>query len=132
VFMFRLAGYLLRRWFERKRGEADAAVGCEAIQVEFYRRFEDLLARYDLVRLVGQTPRELAAAVVERLAGPTPVLATAGPGRVVDAFYRVRFGRRTLDSEEAQEIEQALSELEGALAQSQMGGHGQDSANSRQ
>jgi len=119
VGCFRMTHYLLRRWFPGERSELAAVVGSDTIQVEFYRRFEHLLARYDFVRLAGQTPRELAALVIQRIRGLAPAVAVAGPQHVVDAFYRVRFGRRSLDSHESQTIEQALIELEGALERSE-------------
>ena len=40
------------------------------------------------------------------------------PRRIVDAFYRVRFGGRALDSQEAEAVQLALAELDVAL------GHG--------
>lgn len=122
VGLFRMAHYLLRRWFPGQRSELAATVRGDAIQVEFYRRFEELLARYDFVRLAGQTQRELAALVAQRIGVIAPAFAVAGPQHVVDAFYRVRFGRQTLDNNEAQAIEQALFELEGALEKSELRG----------
>ena len=38
------------------------------------------------------------------------------PRRIVDAFYRVRFGGHALDNPEADAVEHALVELERALA----------------
>jgi hypothetical protein len=40
------------------------------------------------------------------------------PRRVAEAFYRVRFGGPPLDSREEQAVEQALRDLEAALAPS--------------
>jgi hypothetical protein len=59
--------------------------------------------------------------VAQRIGLLAPALAVAGPHRVVDAFYRVRFGRQTLDNSEAQAVEHALSELEGVLQHSAAG-----------
>jgi transglutaminase-like putative cysteine protease len=121
VGLFRMAHYLLYRWLSGRRGELAATVRGGAVQVEFYRRFEELLARYDFVRLAGQTPRELAALVAQRIGVYAPAFALSGLQRVVEAFYRVRFGRRPLDNTEEQAIEQALFELEAALQKSRLG-----------
>jgi hypothetical protein len=46
-----------------------------------------------------------------------PAFALSRPQHVVDAFYRVRFGRKALDNHETQAIERAILEIEGALEQ---------------
>ena len=83
-----------------------------SVEVEFYRRFERLLARWGLVRDPAQTQREFAAEAGRRLAERTgrPQL-IAAPAVVVEAFYRVRFGCSPLDNLQAQKVEQALDEL---------------------
>ncbi len=71
----------------------------------------------------GQTPYEFALAAGGDLAerpGCNPLAAL--PRRIVEAFYRVRFGRHPLDSAEAQAVEQALSALERGLDQTPTGG----------
>lgn len=82
------------------------------VEVEFYRRFERLLAHWGLVREPAQTQREFAANAGCRLAAMTgqPQLATV-PTVVADAFYRVRFGRSPLDNLQVQAVEHALNEL---------------------
>ena len=81
-------------------------------QIEFYRRFETLLARRGILRAPGQTQREFAAAAAARLAllGNDPQLGGLG-GVVAEAFYRVRFGRQPLDSVQAQAVEHAIEKL---------------------
>ncbi len=87
------------------------------MHVEFYERLEAALRRYGVVRLLGQTQREYAAAAGGRLADEPRLQSVAGvPRRVVDAFYRVRFGGPALDSREQQTVEQAIADLESALA----------------
>jgi transglutaminase-like putative cysteine protease len=84
----------------------------KAAAVEFYRRFEVLLARRGLVRAAGQTQREFAAAAGLRLAASTGEPRWKFiPDVIADAFYRVRFGRVPLDSRQAEAVEQALAEL---------------------
>jgi protein-glutamine gamma-glutamyltransferase len=81
-------------------------------QVEFYRRFETILARQGILRSAGQTQREFAETAGLRLArlSGEPQIAPL-PGLVADAFYRVRFGGQPLDNPEAQAVEHALVEL---------------------
>jgi transglutaminase-like putative cysteine protease len=88
------------------------------VHVAFYERLETMLQRQGLVRLPGQTQREFAAAAGGRLADLPHLQPVAGvPRRVAEAFYRVRFGGAPLDSREEQAVEQALRDLEAALAQ---------------
>jgi hypothetical protein len=77
---------------------------------DFYRRFEKLLARRRFRRHPAQTQREFASEVARR-AGAAPLL-----NRIVEAYYRVRFGGRPLDSHEAAAIEKTLEELGQTLA----------------
>jgi transglutaminase-like putative cysteine protease len=85
-------------------------------EIEFYRRLEELLARHDLLRTPGQTQREFAHLAGGQLAeSPVTQRVALVPRQIVEAFYRVRFGRRPLDNHEAQAVEQALAELAGAL-----------------
>ncbi|MBN2475315.1 MAG: DUF3488 domain-containing protein [Pirellulales bacterium] len=116
LLLLTLAGRRLGRWLRRVwgrwSGRPAAEAGGNRADVEFYRRFERLLARNGLIRRRGQTPREFAADAAARLA--------AGAGcphweslslQVVEAFYRVRFGRLPLDSTQAETVEQALGQI---------------------
>lgn len=101
---------LLRRLTPARRGTA-------APRVEFYRRLEALLARHGYRRLPGQTPREFATVTGGQLAESAALRAAAPlPRRLVEAFYRVRFGHRPLTSAETAEIGRTLDELEARLA----------------
>ncbi len=98
--------------------------GPRASSSEIYGRLERVLARHGYRRrATGQTPYEFALAaggdLAER-AGCNPL--SALPRRVVESFYRVRFGRHPLDSAEAQAVEHALSALEQGLGQASAGG----------
>jgi transglutaminase-like putative cysteine protease len=95
-------------WSGRKRrGSMPAA---RAARVDFFRRFEKLLARRRFRRRLTQTQREFVFEVGRR-AGAGALL-----DRVVEAYYRVRFGGRPLDSEELAAIEKTLEELGQTLA----------------
>lgn len=110
VGMVWLVWRLVRRLTGRKTGQRRRRRG--GVEVEFYRRFERLLARWGLVRQPAQTQREFAAEAGRCLAERTGCLQlAAAPAVVADAFYRVRFGLSPLDNLEAQKVEQALDEL---------------------
>jgi transglutaminase-like putative cysteine protease len=106
-------GEQLARWFARHGWSglrARRSEPSERGRAEFYRKFEKLLARRRFRRRAAQTQREFAAEVARSLHAE-PLLR-----RVVETYYRVRFGGRPLDSEEAAEIEKALEELGQTLA----------------
>ncbi|HUY88918.1 MAG TPA: transglutaminaseTgpA domain-containing protein [Pirellulales bacterium] len=101
-------GWVRNRW-RRARGHSGA-------RVEFYERFEALLARRHWVRGASQTPREFALSVGGQFAeSPATKQAAVLPRRIVETFYRVRFGGQRLDNLESQAVEQAISELAEAL-----------------
>jgi transglutaminase-like putative cysteine protease len=115
-----LAGWMARglwrrgrqRWWRRRDR---AAAGARRIRprIEFYHRFEVVLARQGLVRAAGQTPRELARAAAQRIVADTGRQDLAAvPGRIVDAFYHVRFGGLPLDNPRREAVEHGLAELE--------------------
>jgi len=114
-----LASRLVRRLWRRLLGwERFAALRGKrrGIEVEFYRRLESLLARLGMVRPAAQTQREFAAAARRRLVDMGLGAGAAhAPERVVEAFYRVRFGRASLDKVETETVEQSLALLEAAL-----------------
>ncbi len=99
----------LWRQFSRAGGPRQAGARSS---VEFYHRFEQIVARFGLQRGAGQTPREFARASGTRLAavsGRSGLYVRAM--QVVEAFYRVRFGRHVLDASAAEAVQQALEEL---------------------
>jgi hypothetical protein len=80
-----------------------------------YRRLEAALARQGLQRHSAQTAYEFAVAAGGHLAESIELNRLSHlPRRVVESFYRVRFGRRTLDNQELDAVEHALRELERA------------------
>lgn len=89
------------------------------IEVEFYRRFLHLAARFGLTRSPGETPREFA-----RLTGPQIAETTENmelehlPSLITEAYYQVRFGRSPLDKARQEEIELAVDQLEAAVEKS--------------
>ena len=108
-FFLRIAWVLLGtlwRGSKRRRGP----------KIEFYRRFESILAKHGFQRPAQQTPREFAAAVGKQLRGThDPGLAEI-PQNVVDLFYRVRFGSDRLDTQDAKRLENWLGTLQQALS----------------
>ncbi len=105
-----------RQW----RAAVTGRSGQEPPLPEIYRRLEAVLARQGLVRQPSQTAYEFAVVAGGQLAerGEYRRLA-ALPRRVVEAFYRIRFGGHTLDNPEVEAVEQALAELELVLSRSQ-------------
>jgi len=96
--------------------KAKAAAGPVA-EIDFYRRLEALLKGFEFVRLGTQTQREFAASAGARLAtSPQSADVVALPKLIVEAFYRVRFGKQELEAAERARVEQALNELDSALA----------------
>ena len=87
------------------------------IRIDFYERFQKILAIRGWVRATAQTQREFAQFVEGRLAPQlSPVGLSACPLEVVDLFYRIRFGSDELDNREVENIEDQLNRLEQCLA----------------
>jgi hypothetical protein len=106
-----LAGRLVRLWRRLSGNGGRRGAGARS-SIEFYRRFEQIVARLGLQRPAGQTPREFARAIGTRLAavsGRDDLPASAM--LVAEAFYSVRFGRHELDAAAARTVQQALGEL---------------------
>ncbi|MCH2129150.1 MAG: DUF3488 and transglutaminase-like domain-containing protein [Pirellulaceae bacterium] len=85
--------------------------------VEFYDRLESLLAQHGWQRLPGQTQYEFAQEVGGQLADqPHRQKVASMPRRVVEAFYRIRFGGDKLNYQELQTVEQAMTALQSTLS----------------
>ncbi len=112
-WLVRGLGWLWRRFAGvGGRRQAGARQGSMGRAIEFYHRFEQIFARSGMQRAAGQTPCEFAHAAGTRLAtvsGRSELYTRAM--QVVEAFYRVRFGRRELDPAAARTVERALEEL---------------------
>ena len=112
------AGWLAGR--ERDGGRSTAGRRCEP--VGFYVRLEALLARYGVRRKNHETQREFALTAVGRLAGAGDSGRAASlAGGIVDAFYRVRFGRHPLPENQSRAVEAAVGELDRTLADREEG-----------
>jgi hypothetical protein len=117
VFLLVQGDRFLRRYARWWLGRT-AAAGQRTKAPAFYRRLERLLIRAGLSRREGQTAQELAAVAEQRLAGSNgrPGVAKL-PARIVEAYYRVRFGGGRLDRQESEAIEHALVALGPAFKQ---------------
>jgi transglutaminase-like putative cysteine protease len=103
-------GGQLRRLVRKRSGKH------EPPSLEMYRRLEAVLARKGFQRPAGQTAHEFAVAAGGQLAESAELNRVSHlPRRIVESFYRVRFGGRTLDNREGEAVELALRELELAL-----------------
>jgi len=103
------AWWAYRRWLRPLLALGGRARRGQQAKVDFYRRFEALLARRGLVRRPSQTQREFAAHAARQLAEATgdaqlPALLL----QLSEAFYRVRFGQLPLDEPRAAAVQQAL------------------------
>ncbi len=104
---------ILRQWTEQLRHHGPH----EPPTLEMYRRLEIALAGQGFVRATGQTAREFAVDVGGHLAESIEWNRVSHlPRRIVESFYRVRFGGSTLDNQEADAVEHALCDLERTLA----------------
>jgi hypothetical protein len=105
------------RWLRRWLGShGPLAQDRPSVLVDFYQRLERILQAHGVRREQWQTQREFAVAAGGRLADVPQLQPVAGvPRRVVEAFYRVRFGGLPLDSAERLAVEQSLGDLEAAL-----------------
>ncbi len=117
VGMIRLAQKLWRRW--RNWSVRHAARGPHRVtEIEFYRRYERLLARHGYRKLAYQTPAEFAGDIrhqlADRIAGQREALI---PEQVTAAYYQVRFGGEHLTTGEQSQIDQSLSALSETLDQ---------------
>jgi transglutaminase-like putative cysteine protease len=110
-----LAFFFLRR-LARRRGAARTR---PADAAGFYARLLALLAKHASSRpRFGQTPREFGASAQQWLQTQPGLAGLAFlPNRVVELFYRVRFGRRPLDEPESQALGADLDRLSEALRQ---------------
>jgi len=113
--------YLFGRWFTERvrrlmgKGRFAATPPVHVI----YRRLEAALGKQGYQRKATQTAYEFALAAGGDLAENLEHRRVAHlPRRIVEAFYRVRFGGRTLDNSEAEAVEHALAELELVLGRS--------------
>lgn len=105
------------RWLDRTRLGLLMRSTADPPVVQFYRRYEEMLARHGIVRPASLTQREFAERVSERLAlEPQTLDVERVPQRVVQLYYDVRFGQRPLDKPHLQQVEQAVAQLEAALS----------------
>jgi hypothetical protein len=104
-----------RRWSRsaRRRGNLP-----ELAPVAFYRRLEKLLSRRKIRRQRHQTQREFARQAAQDISRWSGRHAAPLLDSIVEAYYRVRFGKHPLDSQEAAAIENTLDQLEQTLAHS--------------
>lgn len=113
--------YALGRWLARRlmrwiRGP-DLDRSAMAVGVAFYRRLAQLLAEFGLERPPAETPREFARRAGGFLLGRGVESESVAdvPPQVVDAFYRVRFGNRSLTAQDLEHLENRLDALDSSL-----------------
>ena len=120
IVVLTIAFYVLRflsrwlwSWFSSSWGKSKRD---RRPRVEFYRRFEKILAKHGIQRESGQTPSEFATLAEKQIAERTDDESLAKiPRQVVDLFYRVRFGDARLDSTDLQRLENCLGSLQNSI-----------------
>lgn len=104
------------RWVARKLRQTGANAPARKAQIAFYVEWETMLRRLNWQRALPQTAREFSRdAVVRMVERGAPPETYQLAEQVVTAFYRVRFGRATLDNGEREAIETALRRLHAIL-----------------
>jgi protein-glutamine gamma-glutamyltransferase len=116
VLIVKLAISVVKRLLDWWRGPTDDSAGLTA-GILFYRRLVQLLADYDLERTPAETQNEFALRASRFLTGqPAQIQAVAEvPQKIVEAFYRVRFGHRELDPDTLKQLEENLDLLQTRL-----------------
>ena len=116
VGMHRLLRDPLQQAWEAYRASRRPVQTHAGPRVAFYDHMESLLARHGWQRATGQTQHEFARDVGGQLADqPRHQSVASLPRRVVDAFYRVRFGGQVLNADESLAVEQSLTALNDVL-----------------
>ena len=125
VFVGKWTVRITRRLYRSMRR---ATVGKQHERVEFYERLVRILARYGVRRTGQQTPLEFALVAGAELVADNDTRTHATlPRRIVEMYYRVRFGRHPLDRREAESVEQQLATLDRLSRQRRNGrGRGND------
>jgi protein-glutamine gamma-glutamyltransferase len=115
-----LALFLARRMWARLMGAEEDASSLAAGAAQ-YRRLTLLLAGYGLERMPAETQAEFARRATGALTGPGTNRESVAdvPRLVVEAFYRVRFGRRELSEPTVASLEAQLDALEASLRANQ-------------
>jgi hypothetical protein len=116
ALLWRLVSWCWSRCWAWWRGPAEEGVATAGIL--FYRRLAQLLSEFDLERTTAETQKEFAARAARFLTGhgsQTQEVAEV-PQRVVEAFYRVRFGHGELDPDTLQGLESDLDQLQSRLS----------------
>lgn len=116
VMLTRACLWIAKRIFGWFRGP-DQDPSSLSAGVVFYRRLSQLLADYGMERPPAETQHEFARRATVFLTGgglKTESVADV-PRLVVDAFYRVRFGHRTLTPDVLTTLEARLDALEASL-----------------
>jgi transglutaminase-like putative cysteine protease len=116
AFLGKFLMWLGKRVYRWWRGPQDDS-GRLTAGILFYRRLTHLLAAYELERDPSETQAEFALRAARSLNGlGTHAEAVAQvPQKIVDAFYRVRFGHRDLDPGTLKDLEASLDLLQQHL-----------------
>ncbi|GIW88835.1 MAG: hypothetical protein KatS3mg108_3159 [Isosphaeraceae bacterium] len=121
IMLLGLGAFLLGRTLigllVRRLRPHDSSTAGRTPEIAFFLRLVRLLSQTGLERAPAETHREFAHRAATFLAArpPSSEGLAAVPDQVVDAYYRVRFGHRPLDSESIAWLESRLDALERSL-----------------
>ncbi|MEK6247416.1 MAG: transglutaminase domain-containing protein, partial [Planctomycetales bacterium] len=115
IYMVRAVSKKIIRKWSRTQRRLTHSVRSAPI-VDFYYKLEVLLRRYGLVKPASQTPREFAIAIGGDLFEKPHLQAVATvPRKIVEAYYRVCYGGKTLDQNELDSVNRDMQKLAMAL-----------------
>jgi hypothetical protein len=106
-----------RRLWQRLRSLGRTHKNERQIRIAFYERFEELCRQLGLVRTRTQTQREFAGTVGPRIRQviQSPDGLPELPPRLVEFFYRARFGEEELSTPVIDELNRDMTALEKAI-----------------
>lgn len=116
LFVTRRIWRWCRARFHSLRGRRDVRHWRRHPQLEFYARWQQMLARYGMRRHRWQSHREFAELVTVNLSRRNPAAPLNDlPHLMVQHYYRVRFGGEMLKAAERTTLESASRQLEQTL-----------------
>jgi transglutaminase-like putative cysteine protease len=124
LILLPLLGWLVyqlrRRLADRQRGSGQKPVSRRQIlqkaQCEFFLRFEQLLQEHGFLREPCQTQQEFIREIEKQLVGGVEDFSVRQLlNRMVETYYRVRFGNRLLNEDQQRQVRGQIDQLAAAL-----------------
>jgi transglutaminase-like putative cysteine protease len=106
------------KWLARWLRPGSSGKAGSGANIAFYQKLMTLLSAQGLERAEAETPREFGARAIAQLTarcGDEQLFDV--PRRVIEAFYRVRYGDESIHPDESRELRAGIDRLEQALLQ---------------